>query len=88
MKLAANIFMLALATGLAEAVHLADRQRLDRLGNRVGLAGADHDGVCFDPVREPTSQQERDESCPDPRAVAWIRLGKVFRQQALLALRF
>ena len=30
MKLAANIFMLALATGLAEAVHFADRQRLDR----------------------------------------------------------
>jgi 3-hydroxyisobutyrate dehydrogenase len=30
MKLVANIFMLALATGLAEAVHFADRQRLDR----------------------------------------------------------
>ncbi len=30
MKLAVNIFMLGLATGLAEAVHFADRQRLDR----------------------------------------------------------
>ena len=30
MKLAVNIFMFGLATGLAEAVHFADRQRLDR----------------------------------------------------------
>ena len=30
MKLAANIFMLVQATGLAEAVHFADRQKLDR----------------------------------------------------------
>lgn len=30
MKLAVNIFMLTMATGLAEAVHFADRQRLDR----------------------------------------------------------
>jgi len=30
MKLAVNIFMLVLATGLAEAVHFADRQKLDR----------------------------------------------------------
>ena len=30
LKLAVNIFMLVLATGLAEAVHFADRQRLDR----------------------------------------------------------
>ena len=30
MKLAVNIFMLVLATGLAEAVHFADRQKLNR----------------------------------------------------------
>ena len=30
MKLAVNIFMLVLATGLAEAVHFANRQKLDR----------------------------------------------------------
>jgi 3-hydroxyisobutyrate dehydrogenase len=30
MKLAVNIFMLVSATGLAEAVHFADRQNLDR----------------------------------------------------------
>jgi 3-hydroxyisobutyrate dehydrogenase len=40
MKLAVNIFMLVLATGLAEAVHFADRQKLDRqLLQRVLNAG-------------------------------------------------
>jgi 3-hydroxyisobutyrate dehydrogenase len=40
MKLAVNIFMLVLATGLAEAVHFADRQKLDRqLLQRILNAG-------------------------------------------------
>src|SRR5262245_32485499 len=40
MKLAVNIFMLVLATGLSEAVHFADRQKLDRqLLQRVLNAG-------------------------------------------------
>jgi hypothetical protein len=30
-------------------------------------------------AREPTSQQERNEPCPDARAVPWIQLGKVCR---------
>ena len=40
MKLAVNIFMLVVATGLAEAVHFADRHKLDRqLVQRVLNAG-------------------------------------------------
>jgi 3-hydroxyisobutyrate dehydrogenase len=40
MKLAVNIFMLVLATGLAEAVHFADRHKLDRqLLQRILNAG-------------------------------------------------